>query len=422
MGEVVGFTCVRCGKRFPGEVGPWVFEGCPDCAREGRPANLSTEYGPVAHAPGELRALFRSRPKTMWRYLEFLPASSQDEVVSLLEGGTPLIRLPYLEKECGVRRFFVKDESRNPTGSYKDRLASSALTHARRWGAKVVCVSSTGNHGASTAAYASVAGLECVVLTLESVPLTMKVLMQVYGGKLLACKSSRDRWKLVAWAVRERGWYPTGNFIDPPIGSNPFGVDGYKSIAFEICEDLGWDVPDVVIQPTAYADGLYGIWKGFVDLRRAGLIGTLPRMYAAEALGVLERALASGGTLEEIPFSPSQAFSITTPLGTYQGLKALMDSGGGAVTVSDQEMLAVQKSLGRKGLFAEMSSCASVAAAIALARKGVLSNSDTVVAILTATGQRDPWVTGSVMPAVPVIGPEVGEMLRCLKEVYGFCA
>ncbi|MGB9867617.1 MAG: pyridoxal-phosphate dependent enzyme [Bacillota bacterium] len=356
----------------------------------------------------------------MWRYIELLPADDMDEVVSLHEGCTPLIRVRRFEEEYGIGRFFVKDESRNPTGSFKDRLASCAVTVGLKTGARVVTVSSTGNHGAATAAYAARAGLDCVVFTMDSVPLMMKVLMQVYGGKLVALKNGPDRWKLMALGVREKGWWPVGNYLNPPIGSNPYGVDGYKSVALEILEDLGWAVPDVVIQPTAYGDGLYGMWKGFVEAKRLGITNSVPRMYAAEIFGSLGKALAAGGRLEPVPAGPSVAFSIAAPVSTHQALRVLISSRGGAVSVGDEDLLDVQERLGRLGIYAETSSCASVAAAIRLAKTGLLSRSDTVVAIITATGQRDPWVTQSRMPSVPVVEPDWAMLASVLEATYGF--
>lgn len=420
MGRVVGFECVRCGRAWGLDIGGKAFAGCLDCAGEGQPANLSTVYDYAGFKPGEFIEHVGSRPRTMWRYMEFLPATSPQEVISLQEGCTPLVRLGKLEREYGIGRLYVKDESRNPTGSFKDRLASAAVTHALRAGATATTVSSTGNHGASSAAYSSRAGIQCFVLTSDSVPLTMRVLMQVYGGKLVLCRETADRCALIAWGVREKGWHPLGNWHSPPIGSNPYGVDGYKSIALEICEELGWEAPDVVVWPVAYGDGIYGTWKGFADAARLGVTASPPRMYAAEVHGSLGEALRSPGrNLSSGNAGSSSAFSIDTPRSTHQALKALVDSGGGAITIADEEMLVSQEHLGSQGIYAEMSSCISLAGVIRLAKQGVIGSSDTVVAVLTATGQRDPWVTRSRLPEVPVIGPDPAELTVALATAYG---
>lgn len=413
---------MRCGKSYGLDLGYRMFEGCPDCAKEGQPANLSTVYDRAGLDAAELARNISARPRTMWRYLEFLPADNLEEAVTLHEGCTPMVRLRRLEEEIGVGRLYVKQEYRNPTGSFKDRLASTAVTHGLKTGARVITVCSTGNHGSSSVAYASSAGLDCVVFTMTSVPITMKVLMQVYGGRLVACENGPDRWKLASWGIREKGWYPTGNIVNPPIGSNPFGVDGYKTMGLEICEDLGWRVPDVVVQPTAFGDGIYGMWKGFEEARLAGLVDSTPRVYAAEVFGPISNGLKHPRKwLAEMPARPSAAFSIATSHATQQALKAVLDSKGGAVSVGgDDELLAVQEKLGKCGIYAEASSCVSVAAVVRMAGQGVIGRHDTVVAILTSTGQRDPWTTQARMPEVPVVGPDPAELVKAVREAYGF--
>ena len=161
--------------------------------------------------------------------------------------------------------------------------------------------------------------------------------------------------------INKYGWYPTGNYVYPPIGSNYYGIEGYKTIAFEIAEDLGWEVPDVFIVPVAHADGLFGVWKGFKELVELGFVTHLPRMVAVEPFGPLANALEKGyNYVEEVPVHKSVAFSIAARISTYQGLKALVDSNGTAVTVTDKEILEMQLELGKQeGIYAEASSVAS---------------------------------------------------------------
>src|SRR5919106_5105006 len=228
-------------------------------------------------------------PRGLWRYRATLPVTA--EPVTLGEGATPLVHLDRLGRRLGLSKLYAKDESRNPTWSYKDRLCSVAVTHAVAAGARVVTISSTGNHGASTAAYAARAGLPCVIFTLDSVPDTMKTLMQAYGAAVVACPTSESRWALMRQGVERLGRYRTSGFIAPPVGSNPGGVEGYKTLAYEVAEDLGWTAPDVVVVPSSYGDGLAGIWKGWTELRALGLVGHAPRMIAAEPFGPLAHAL-----------------------------------------------------------------------------------------------------------------------------------
>jgi threonine synthase len=398
--------CLRCGAQVAADAG---YGGCPDCAAAGVNVNALPAYdissvdGPVPVDPTQ-RGIFR--------YRRLLPLGAGDPVVSLGEGGTPLLPVPRLGAALGVERLYVKDETRNPTWSYKDRLAAVAVSRAAADGAETVVVATTGNHGAAVAAYAAAAGLRCVVLTLESVPQTMKTLMQVYGAEVVALRTGPQRWQLMAEAVRERGWVPMSGFRNPPVGSNPFGVDGYKTIAYELVEQLG-DAPDVVVVPTAYADGLAGIGRGFADLRALGVVGRVPRLVAAEPFGPYGDALARDAEVAgPVPVGPSVAFSIASPVGTYQGLAALRGSGGVGVAVpDDSEILAHQALAGRtEGLYLEAASAVAVAAAGHLAATGRIAPDETVVVMGTSTGLKDVGATAAGLPAVPVIEPELAAL------------
>ncbi len=206
------------------------------------------------------------RPRSMWRWDAFLPASAKD-AVSLGEGDTPLLEAPNL----GLGDVWIKDESRNPTWSFKDRLASGALTMAKRFGAKVIASSSSGNAGAAAAAYAAKAGLPCVVFTFVGSAGPLVLQMRAYGAMVVKVTDKADRWRLQSLGVREFGWYPTSPFFGPVVGSNPYGMEGYKTIAYEIAEAFDWNPPDWCVLPVCYGDALFGMWKGYEDLFSPGL-------------------------------------------------------------------------------------------------------------------------------------------------------
>jgi threonine synthase len=404
-------ACPRCGRQAAEAE---AFAGCPRCRGEGVPVNLAPVYdlsptGGVPVDPAE-PGLFRHRA--------LLPVGP-GEPVSLGEGRTPLLRPARLAAALGVPGLLVKDETRNPTWSYKDRLAAVAVTKAVQDGAGTLVVATTGNHGAAAAAYAAAAGLRCVVLTLASVPLTMKVLMQTYGAEVVALRTGPERWEVMAQAVAERGWVPLSGFASPPIGSNPFGVDGYKTIAYELVEALG-RAPDVVVVPTAYADGLSGIWRGFTDLAALGVLDRLPRMVAAEPFGPHARALAGEAEVAgPVPVRPSVAFSTATPVGTYQGLAALRGSGGTAVAVpDDDEILDAQALAGRTaGLYVEAASATCFPAVRRLAAEGAIAPGETTVVIATASGLKDVDTTAARLADVPVIAPTLDALDGALRAV-----
>jgi threonine synthase len=376
------------------------------------PVNLAPLYtvapGPVPDvaAPG------------LFRYRDLLPLGPDDEPVSLGEGNTPVVRLDRLGAELGLGNLWIKDESRNPTWSYKDRLAAVAMTKARADGADTVVVSTTGNHGAAVAAYAAAAGLRCIALTLTTVPATMRTLMQAYGASVVAYERPTDRWQVMAQAVAERGWVPMSGFRNPPIGSNPFGIDGYKTIAYELVEQLG-RAPDVVVTPVAYGDGLSGLVRGFADLRALGRIPAMPRVVAAEVFGPYAQALRSGEDVTEtVPVQPSVAFSIATPVATYQGIDALRRSGGTAVAVPDDEtIMSLQLRLAAcEGLYLEASSVVPLAAAGALARAGEIAADALIVAIGTSTGLKDVAATAARLPAPAVAEPTLAALDEALER------
>lgn len=402
-------VCLRCGRP---ERESAAFDGCPSCVAESVPVALRPDYHfdrPVTPQTGQ-RGIFA------WRAA--LPLRADAPVVSLAEGNTPLLDLRRLGPQIGLNSLLVKDESRNPTWSWKDRLAAAAVSKAAAEGADTVIVSTTGNHGAAVAAYAAAAGIRCVALTLTSVPATMRTLMQVYGGRVFAYRSGPERWAVMAEAVAKYGWTPMSGFHAQPVGSNPFGVDGYKTIAFELWRDLG-RVPDVVVVPTAYADGLAGIYRGFADLVATGAADRIPRLVAAEVFGPYGAALASSADIAgPVPAQQSVAFSIATPVGTYQGLDALRRSGGTTVSVgTDAEIMAMQARVAAsEGLYLEASSVVALIAAQRLADSGWVLPEETVVAIATSSGLKDVGATSAGLPEPAVLPANLPALCAALDD------
>lgn len=415
--RVVGLECLRCHTRY---AEPRMFAGCPRCCADGVAVNLTVAYD-LAPLAGISPASFPTAPRGLWRFKTLLPVRPA-RPVSLDEGGTPLVHLERLGARLGLRHLYAKDESRNPTWSYKDRLCALAVNHAQAIGARVITISSTGNHGASTAAYAARAGLPCVVFTLASVPETMKTLMQAYGAAVVACPTPEARWDLMRQGVERLGWYPTSGFVMPPVGSNPWAIEGYKTIAFEVAEGLGWRAPDVIVVPSAYSDGLYGIWKGWTELERLGLVKAKPRMIAAEPFGPLANAVERRLEAPEVVDAPhsSVAFSIASRYGTWQGLLALRESAGEGVRITDEGIHEAQRALGREeGLFVEPSSAAALTAVMQLAARRALDPDATIVIVLTSGGLKDPGATRAWLPPVPPADRDFDRLLASLRDAYG---
>lgn len=364
----------------------------------------------------------------IWRYAELLPVRSEAAMVSLGEGQTPLIELRGALELTGHARLFAKNESLNPTWSHKDRLAAAGVSKALELGASAVTVASTGNHAAATAAYAARAGLPCFVFTNTTVPEAMKALVQSLGAYVVAANDTATRSEAMARCFREFGWWPMGNVSQPPAGSNCFGVEGYKTLAFELFEQFAGDVPEVVVIPSANGDLTFGVFKGFRELKALGLTRRLPRIVAVEPFGSLAETLAEGA-----PFPvPSRhvretaAFSTATLTSTYQALLAVRESGGTAVAVrSEEEILGAQAALGASnGLFVEAASATAIAAVRQLSSTHWLGESDRVVCVLTSSGLKDPGTPGARHGAMPVIERTDPQHVRELvKRRYGIdCA
>ncbi|WP_217617193.1 pyridoxal-phosphate dependent enzyme [Cellulomonas sp. GbtcB1] len=352
-------------------------------------------------APGSGPGVFRFAP--------LLPVDPAGPLVSLGEGGTPLVPVPRAAEAAGLAEgaLLVKDESRNPAWSYKDRLAAVAVTKAVQQGHDTVVDASTGNHGAATAAYAARAGLRCVVLTVASVPETMKTLMQSYGADVVAFDDPRDRWVVMRAGVEQRGWVPVSGYLSPPSGSNPFGVGGYKTIAYEVWEQLGGRVPDAVVAPVAYGDGIAGMVRGFRDLVALGLADRVPRMVAAEPFGPHEAALRDGFVPgAAVPAGPTVAFSIGSSMATWQAWDALRSTAGAAAPADDEAVMRAQATLAAtEGLYLEASSVITYAVLPTLVARGAVRADETVVLLGTSTGLKDVGATAARLAPVPVIAP-----------------
>ncbi|MBO1419197.1 pyridoxal-phosphate dependent enzyme, partial [Streptomyces sp. FH025] len=294
------------------------------------------------------------------------------------EGATPLVEL-----EPGV---YVKDESRNPTWSHKDRLNRCTTSAAVGVGAPGIAVASSGNHGASAAAYAARAGLPCVVLTGPDLPPAVDSFLNAYGAVVLPVPWEA-RWPLLRQVVDRLGLHPVSNLTTTHTG-HAYGPEGYKTVAYEIFQDIG--VPSAVFVPTGYGELLFGVWKGFAELRRLGLADRVPRVFACEpaASGPLHRALAEGLPAAHVPVAPSDAYSINSPVSGYRGVVAVRDSGGRALTVDDRQLADAQAELARAGLWTELSSAAGLAGLRSLDPPD-LTDGGPVVCISTSSGFKD---------------------------------
>ncbi|MBI4280205.1 MAG: pyridoxal-phosphate dependent enzyme [Armatimonadetes bacterium] len=373
--------CTACGKTFP--IGP-MLSGC-DC---GGP--LEVRYDPAAADQSLVRSWLSARDESLWQYAPLLPLTDPAHAITMGEGQTALHPCEALKRKYGHDGIFLKNETINPTWSHKDRYHTVAMSMARAFGFSRAVTASTGNHGISAAAYAARAGMACVVFFAAETSPAMWHLAGLYGAQAVVT-SFDGRTPLVKDVAGRPGWYPaTGFGFRGP--ADPFGIEGYKTIAFELIRQMG-GAPDAVLVPVGGGNLLYGIWKGFREAKEVGLAPRTPRMVACHAAGanILERALALGG--DDVPPLPD-AFSIATSTrektaGRY-ALRALRESGGRAVSVEEDEIMAAVRMLGEEGVCAETASALSVACAGRLLREGVIAPDERMACIITSSGVKWP--------------------------------
>ncbi|MCX4486397.1 pyridoxal-phosphate dependent enzyme [Streptomyces anulatus] len=326
---------------------PPMTSGCPRTSTDeiSYPVEVDYAYDRVDPA---MFATTAERGGGLDRWAPLLPPLA---VPGLGEGGTPLI-----EVETGV---FIKDESRNPTWSHKDRMNRCTVSAAVAAGAPGIVVASSGNHGASAAAYAARAGLRCVVIAGPELPPAVDSFLNAYEPVVLSVPWEA-RWPLMRRIVDRTGLHPVSSLTTTHTG-HAFGPEGYKTIAYEIHQDLG--VPAAVFVPTSYGELLFGIWKGFTELRRLGLTDRLPRMYACQptAAAPLAEAMRRGVPAAHVTVGQTEAYSIVSPVSGYRGVVTIKDSGGQVLELSDAQLEAAHQELARVGLWTELSSAAGLA-------------------------------------------------------------
>ena len=324
----------------------------------------------------------------LWSWFDLLPISDRGAIVSLGEGRTPLLRSAHLGRILGMDTLLFKDETRNPTGSFKDRMLAVGVARAVELGKKTVAVQSSGNVGAAAAAYAARAGLQAKIFVPRTASDEKILQAQMYGADVFRVEhdSPAEIFALLEWACQEFDWY----LASTAAIYNPFTLEGAKTIAYEIAEQMAFDLPDWMIVPVGGGGNIGSLWRGFLDLRALGLVERLPRMVGVQAAGcapfvdAVRMGLSAKEALERRwPVIETLAGAITDDV--------VFDAHVTAVAVSDPDALAMQASLAAsEGLFVEPASATSLAAIPALLADGRIERHHRVLVLLTGTGLKDP--------------------------------
>ena len=355
---------------------------CPSCQ-----APLLARYDLAAARRTLTREALATRVHSMWRYEEVLPGASP---VTLGEGMTPLIRAHRLGQELGLDTLYIKEEGQNPTGSFKARGLSAAVTMAKALGVDIIALPTAGNAGGAAAAYAARAGLGCVVAMPSDTPAAIVLETRACGADVrLIDGLISDCGAFIAEQAPRHGWYEVSTLKEP------YRVEGKKTMGYELWEELGRALPDVIVYPTGGGVGLIGMWKAFEELQAMGLTGShRPRMIAAQADGcapIVEAFARRAATSNAWQDATTVAAGLRVPkaLGDFLVLRAVRDSGGTAVSVTEHDMMrACEQLAAKEGLFVAPEGGVCIAAVKKLRQSGFLGKADRILIYNTGSGYK----------------------------------
>jgi threonine synthase len=380
----VGLCCTACDATWDEAERPAACRGCGGV--------LVVRHAP----PGPGRDTFEPDPLPgLWRYASLIHAGADGGIVSLGEGQTPVVSLPRWGERVGLRRVSAKLEFLAPTGSFKDRGATVMVTRARELGARRVVEDSSGNAGASVAAYAARAGLPCTIYAPASAPEAKLAQISAAGAQLVRVPGPREAVAEAAIADTAGDTYYAGH------NTNPYFVEGTRTFAFEVTEQFGLDPPEHLIMPVGGGSLYFGAWLGFEEWRASGRIGRVPRLHVAQSTGCAPLVAAAAlGADDAVPVqrTPTIAGGVTIerPARGRLILSALRASGGSAAAVDDTAILEELRALARlEGLTCEPTSAVAFAALAKLAREGRIGPDERVLVAVTGSGLKDPEAVGS---------------------------
>lgn len=372
--------CGRCGATYPANQ---LMNLCPACSKP-----LLARYDLQKAAQTLTKDALKSRPASLWRYEEVLPVQRQDAMIALGEGWTPLHWAARLGEKLGCRNTLIKDESLNPTGSFKARGLCVAVSRAFELGAKELAIPSAGNAAGAMSAYAAAVGLPAHVFMPKDVPPMFQVECKELGATVtLVDGLINDCGVKVREGAAKYGWFDVSTLKEP------YRIEGKKTMGYELAEQLNWTLPDVIIYPTGGGTGLVGMWKAFAEMETMGLIGSKrPRMVTVQSTGCapMVRAFQQEDEFAELwqgAKTVADGLRVPVAVGDFLILRALRESQGTAIAVTDEEMLSYAKVMGQHtGIFPAPEGAACLAAQVRLLEMGWIKPDESVVLFNTGSG------------------------------------
>lgn len=414
MAKFLAYKCSQCSREYPPEDFTYL------CPNDGANLDVILDYTAIKDStrPQDIQT---SPDNSMWRYLPLLPVEDPGHEGSALRavGWTPVYRPPQLAKSLKLRQFWVKDESGNPTASFKDRASALLVARAAEIGAEVIVTASTGNAGAALAGMAAAVGASAVIFAPQTAPPAKIAQLLVFGARVLLVEGTYDdAVKLSRLAAEEFGWYCRNT------GYNPFTAEGKKTAAFEIWEQVlsikATEKPLCVFVSVGDGNIISGLHKGFRDLYALGWLERSPRIFGVQAEGSAAIANAFEAGVEEVkPVSAdtlADSISVDMPSDGVRALRAATQTEGAYVKVSDEQILEAIELLGREGIFAEPAGATALAGVRTAVESGLLGAGDPVLALNTGSGLKDVAAAIRAVGEAPVIKPTL-EALRVAMEV-----
>lgn len=407
-------VCTICAKPYIGPTDEYVCTYCGGSIE--LPVDLKSN-------PEELRQILRDGSRDgIWGYRKFLPVAADVTPISRDEGNTPLTKTDRLGKAYGLENLYIKNETINPTGSYKDRFATVAITIEKSTGAKAVALGSAGNAAAAVSAYSAVAGINCFILLPPGTAQERAWQNMSYGGKFIRASGHvNDAIDLVVAGVKRFGW----RNVCTTMLHHPYGAEGYKTMAYEIARDMSFEVPDYILCPVGGGILISKLYRAYTEMLELGLINSLPKMVGVQAEGCAPLVKAFDAKAKCTEFwenAKTIASSINDPV-TFEGvttLETLYRSGGFAVAVSDDETLtAMRMSASHEAILPEPASATALAAAKKLAASGTLKRNDKIVCIATGSALRDLRLLAGDMPDAPQVTQKNLNELADAVNYYG---
>jgi threonine synthase len=352
-------------------------------------------------------SLTGDRNFTMWRYRALLPIEDSAAVPPLTVGWTPIYDCPKVAQRYGVRQLLIKDDGRNPTASFKDRPSALAVVKAQEARAAIITTASSGNAGSALAGICASVGMESVIFVPASAPAPKIAQLQIYGATVVLVEGSYDQaYDLCIEASRRFGWYQRST------GYNPFTREGKKTAALEIAEQLNWNVPDKVFVAIGDGNIISGLWKGFNDLHRIGLIDRLPQMIGVQsetASAIVDAANGDGLVREGPAHTIADSINVGKPRDATMAVRAILDSGGCGVKVSDDEIIAsIPKLASETGVFVEPAAAAAYAGFMKLCESSAIRSQERVVLMLTGNGLKDVDAARQAVREPIRVAPDIG--------------